>query len=453
MDLLAKLQIYVEEHALWQDNDRLLLAFSGGMDSTILAHLLSQEGADFGLAHVNYGLRKEAVEDEAWCRSYAAKLNKPFYSIRFDTPALHKAQGGSVQALARKLRYDWLETIRVQENYSYIVVAHHQDDALETLLLNLLRGTGIRGLKGILPVRGLIRRPLLFASRKRLEDYAHDQQLTWREDASNSQLYYTRNRIRLQLLPILQELQPGLDQRIGTTLQNLQAVNHFYQLGIDQELTYLVKKESDRQQLHVSKLLRHPHAATLMYEWLSNYGFSASATSDIIESLRQGVSPGGKFLSNTHTLSLEGENLCLYPHACLPDTPVYLNANQPGVQLPDGQSLSCTELLNPPYPLPDDSSVACMDIRFFEFPVVLRRWKPGDRMAPLGMGGQTRKLQDLFSDAKWSKRQKASAWVLESQGHILWIPYLRLSEHVKIQSDTSRCILLRWHSKSEISTV
>jgi tRNA(Ile)-lysidine synthase len=451
MDLPSNFQVYIEKHSLWQVNERLLLAFSGGIDSTILAHLLLQTGADFGLAHVNYRLREEADDDEAWCRSYAAKINKPFYSIRFDTPALHAAQGGSVQALARNLRYEWLETIRIQEKYSYIVVAHHQDDALETLLLNLLRGTGIRGLKGILPRRGLIRRPLLFASRKKLEDYAHDQQLTWREDASNSQLYYTRNKIRHQLLPLLRELQPGLDQRIGTTLQNLQSVNYFYQLGIEQELAHLIQKEPDRQQLEVAKLLEHQYADTLLHEWLSYYGFSASATADIIDSLKQGVSSGSIFLSNTHALSLEGETLCLYPHTNLPGTPMYLNADQPALQLPDGQSLSCTELALPPQPLPDDPSIACLDVRAFQFPVLLRRWKPGDRMAPLGMGGQTRKLQDLFSDAKWSKRQKAEAWVLESQGNILWIPYLRLGEQAKIQPDTSRCILLRWHSKPEIS--
>lgn len=436
---------YIQQEELWQNHSRLLLAYSGGLDSTVLAHLLHSAGFNFALAHVNFGLRAEADADEAFCKSKAAELGVPFYSKRFDTKAIKEMEGGSTQELARNLRYTWLEELRLEQGFDYLLTAHHQDDAFETLLLNFLRGTGIRGLRGMLPKREAIRRPLLFVNRKTLEDYATANQCTWREDSSNREAYYTRNKVRLQLMPMLRAIQPDLSQRMGTTLSNLQAAEYFYQAGIDATLQKLLQEEGQEMSISVKLLLETKQANTLLHEWLAPFGFSSKTSTQIADAARAGLQSDSEFNSDTHTLLFSGGKLRLRGNDKSAYASVVWSADQTTLTLPDGQEVSYEILSEPPNPLPIEPNMACLDAEVFRFPALWRHWKVGDKMTPLGMPGRTKKLQDMFVDLKLTRFEKERLWILEHEGAIVWIPNIRLSEKYKITQSTRRCIMLRWH--------
>ena len=195
--MVGEFTAFIKNQALFTENDTILLAVSGGLDSVVMTHLFAQSSYRFAMAHVNFGLRgTESDEDERWVAALAAEHQVPFHSQRFATKAYAEEQGVSTQMAARQLRYAWFEEIRIKQGYARVATAHHQDDQLETTLLNLCRGTGVAGLRGLLPRREQLVRPLLFTHRARIEAYAREHQLTWREDRSNASDVYQRNRIR-----------------------------------------------------------------------------------------------------------------------------------------------------------------------------------------------------------------------------------------------------------------
>src|SRR5690606_25853512 len=195
---------YLEEEIHCQPGDRILLAVSGGKDSVLMAHLFARLAYPIGLAHCNFNLRGvESDADEVLVNRLARQLDVPFYTTAFDTEAYAEAHGVSIQMAARDLRYEWLETIRTSQGYDYIAIAQHQNDHLETLLLNLVRGTGLRGLRGIQPKRGHIIRPLLFLTADEVASEVAKQGLEYRDDVSNFSTKYARNKIRLEVIPKL----------------------------------------------------------------------------------------------------------------------------------------------------------------------------------------------------------------------------------------------------------
>src|SRR5450759_4009404 len=206
-NMLERFRKYIAENNLLKPGDRLLLAVSGGIDSMVMTHLFLQSGTKIGIAHCNFSLRAvESDKDEEMVRTYSSEHNIPFFSTRFETKTFAKENGLSVQMAARDLRYSWFEEIRKKNGYDAIAVAHNLNDNIETLLINLIRGTGLTGLTGMKPASNRLIRPLLFASRQDITDYCNQNLIVFREDRSNADTKYTRNKIRLQVIPVLKEI-------------------------------------------------------------------------------------------------------------------------------------------------------------------------------------------------------------------------------------------------------
>lgn len=305
--MLDRLKSFVETHQLFQAEDRVLLAVSGGADSVVLAHLFSNAGFGFAIAHCNFQLRGEASDgDEAFVKKLANDLSCPFFSTRFDTQKVMAERGQSMQIVARELRYEWLEEIRLQNDYQYIATAHHLNDSIETALYNFTKGTGIRGLHGIPHKNGAIIRPLLFATREEIEAYLATQGLTHREDQSNRERKYSRNQIRLDVIPLLKEINPGLEKTMQQNFRNLRETQWLFEFAAAQFHEKLVREIADGLAIQVLPLRQHPAGLTLLHEWLSPYGF----TTDQLESaLFENTQTGAIFYSKTHRLLVDRDQL------------------------------------------------------------------------------------------------------------------------------------------------
>ena len=230
MDLFAEFKSYVAAVCGLRASEKTLLTVSGGVDSMVLAALFQGSGYPFSIAHCNFGLRGEESDgDESFVRKMAEAYGKDFFTRRFDTQSFAKTKGLSVQEAARKLRYDWFESLRLQEGLRFVATAHHQDDSLETLLINFFRGTGITGLHGILPVQGNIIRPLLFTGREVIRTFAVREHIDFREDSSNLSLKYTRNMVRLEVIPAIGKVFPELRQNLLSNISRFTDAGEIYQ--------------------------------------------------------------------------------------------------------------------------------------------------------------------------------------------------------------------------------
>ena len=239
--MLKFFEKFISDEDLFTSKQKILLAVSGGLDSTVMCHLFHKAGYHFAIAHCNFGLRgKESDGDEAFVKKMAKQYNVTFYTERFETPEFAKAKKMSVQMAARQLRYDWFEKIRISEGFNYIAVAHHLDDETETFFINLIRGTGIAGLHGILPKKNKIVRPLLFATRKDIEAYARKEKLIFREDSSNLSQKYIRNRIRQTIIPELKEMNPSLETTIKNDIERLREVELIFKQAVDEKRKKLI---------------------------------------------------------------------------------------------------------------------------------------------------------------------------------------------------------------------
>ena len=218
--MLKRFEVNINKNTLLNKTDKLLLAFSGGVDSLVLADLLHKAGYNIELAHCNFQLRgQEAKDDTAFCENFAKSINTKFHVIYFDTKAYAAEHKLSIQMAARELRYNWFKSLKVEHSFDFILTAHHANDNVETVFVNLIRGTGIKGLQGIPEKQNDIVRPLLFATKDEIKDYAIKNKLVFREDSSNQEIKYKRNFIRHQIIPELKKLNPALEETFSTSIQ------------------------------------------------------------------------------------------------------------------------------------------------------------------------------------------------------------------------------------------
>jgi tRNA(Ile)-lysidine synthase len=434
---------FLQKEELCVPEERILVSVSGGPDSVLLAHLFRQAGYAIGLAHCNYQLRgADSEADEAFVSDLAAKWNCPFYLLPVPTRQLAEAQGRSIQEIARDTRYEWLEKLCTEAGYDRIATGHHLNDSIETLLLNLTRGCGIRGLHGILPRRGRLIRPLLFATKEQIIDSLVQAGLSWRDDRSNEELYYDRNKIRHQVVPVLKELNPNFEEGAGKTLQRIRESERFFEEAVRAWTERAVSRSGDGLQIAWDVLQNAPAPPTLLYEILAPYGFRSAQLRDLSGPLLP--APGKRWYSPTHRLLADRGSLLLEPLPEGEDKPIYFDDGLPAIVLSDGR-LSVRKLDRPPAVLPASEWEAALDARAIQFPLCLRRWRPGDVFRPMGMGGRSKKLQDFFSDLKMTVFEKEKVWILESGGQIAWIIGLRIDEMCKLQPDSGEC----WHFRFE----
>ncbi|NUO01116.1 MAG: tRNA lysidine(34) synthetase TilS [Saprospiraceae bacterium] len=434
---------FASEKALFQKGDRLLLAVSGGIDSVVMAHLFWEAGFDIGLAHCNFQLRGTAADEDAiFVENLAVELEAPFYSIRFNTAQFADEQGISIQMAARQLRYEWLEEKREEGNYTAVATAHHLDDSIETLLYNFSKGCGLHGLHGV-PVRqGRIIRPMLYAYKATILNFAENRTISYREDQSNFEDKYARNHIRNQVIPAIRHINPSFSETATANIQRLQEAGLLMDWAVTRLKAELTENGPDGSlRINLERLRLEKAAPTLLYEWLKPYGFHAAPLARI---LHGGARTGAILYAHGYRLLLNRGMLLLEP---LPDSvnerSFEILPDVEEVAVPDGRFEFKT--VAPPDVFDTAPTTAYLSLGPADYPLRLRHWQPGDAFQPLGMQGRRQKIQDLFSNLKLSRFEKSRIWLLETiDGHICWIAGLRIDERFKIRPETAFCVRIDW---------
>ena len=462
--MLERFQQYINRCNLIAKVDRLILALSGGIDSMVLADLLLKMKVDFVVAHCNFHLRgKESDGDERFVRDFCEKRDIQCFVKCFDTEQYAAEKGISIEMAARELRYAWFEELRQQLGYDKIAVAHHADDQAETFFINLLRGAGLRGLKGMQPQNGVIIRPLLWASREQIRQYAVESQIVWREDYTNAESVYLRNKIRNQLLPFFDELQPKARQGLYKSLEHLSAENELYRALLKEKLAQIVEQDGDVQRFPYSAFLdcfvprndakrmqenKVPepvegpaYSFQLLFEWLRQYGFNTDQCHFIYDAIGTGF--GNQYFSPTHCVVIGRDDLQLSEIKEKTDVEIQIQIGEEEILSPIHLRFSKMEK-TADFIINKSSDVAQLDFDKLRFPLTLRHWRHGDRFCPLGMKG-SKLLSDFFVDQKFTEYQKQNVWLLVSaEGDILWVVGYRIDERFKIVNYTKTVFQCRW---------
>lgn len=441
--MLKEILHYFNKNELIDKGSKTLVASSGGVDSVVLCHLFSEAGLPFEIAHCNFQLRGEASDlDEDFVKKLAENLEVPFHSTRFHTQFFAEQNKLSIQVAARELRYEWLEKIRQQAGCQLIATAHHLDDSIETLFYNFAKGCGIRGLHGILPKNGNIIRPMLFATKKQVLDFAQAEELDYREDASNLTDKYNRNLLRHHVVPVFEKINPAFQKTAGENIERLRDVEQLFDFALQKIMNDVLEKCPNEWRIDLRKLRSYPAPATVLFEILKPKGFNRTQVHDILQSVDN--QPGSMFYADAPLLvdrffiilSLGGniDGVVTIPS---------IHASQ--TELPDGAKLSLSTEPASPQGLASQPNAAWFDAERLQFPIRLRHWQPGDWFCPLGMAGKRQKMQDFFSNNKLSRFEKDRVWLLESGGEIAWVVGMRTDERFKVSEATKtvvRAVLL-----------
>lgn len=440
---------FIAHEGLLKPHERLLVAVSGGLDSVVLCHLLHDAGLQFGLAHINYGLRgADADADEQFVEALATGWELPFYVFRPDTKAHAKETGAGTQAAARELRYDWLNEIAETHGYHKIATAHHADDNLETLLQHLVWGTGIGGMRGISPINGRVVRPLLFASRKMLYEYASANQLQWREDLSNRETVYQRNFIRLEVVPLLRKLNPSLTETFSDNILRFRAANHLYGERLEWYRKRLLRPRGNELYIPLKRLKAYPWGVYILFDLLRTYGFSFGQLETMVQ--LHGDQSGQQVLTDTHRLIKHRQFLVLATRQSELATLVYVQPGETRVAVPGGVFYFGAEDWSTHKTVPGGAGVAVLDMRQVQWPLTLRRWKEGDYFYPYGLTKPRsdkpgkKKLKRLFSDLKMSVTDKEQAWVVQSGDRIVWVAPYRPDHRFRVTEQTLEVLVVRF---------
>jgi tRNA(Ile)-lysidine synthase len=436
--MLATIHKYINKHHLLSGNKPVIVGFSGGSDSVALLTALSRLGYRCIAAHCNFHLRdEESDRDEAFAENFAYTSGIPFCKTDFNTRLYASEKRISVEMAARELRYQWFEKMRERLDAQAIAVAHHKDDKVETCLMNLIRGTGIRGLRGIQPKNGFIIRPLLDISRGDILAWIEKEQLRYVTDSSNFSDAYARNFIRLRILPLLEEMNPSVKEAVARTCRHLSAVETIYQSVIEKARTS-VMKGSDR--ISIAELLQLPSPETILYELLAPFHFTRQVTENIFSALEK--EPGKIFYSSTHRL-IKDRDLLLISTVEKANTQVYtIEAEEEIWQGPVNLSFRKITADKAFYP-EKSKSTALFDYSKLTFPLTLRTWQAGDWFIPFGMKGR-KKLSDYFSDHKYSRFDKEQVWLLCSGNNIIWIVGERIDERFRISNITKDILSVKY---------
>ncbi len=442
--MLLDFNKHIQKLDLCRPDDRILLAVSGGIDSVVMAYLFKEAGYDCMLAHCNFKLRgDDSEEDESFVRMLAGYLEIPIMVKQFDVEAEMKEHSISLQMAARDLRYAWFEELLIEQSMDYVATAHNQNDAVETFLLNLSRGSGIRGLKGISPSRGRIIRPLLFASRSQIESYQKSKRIEYREDSSNRETKYQRNKIRHDVLPVMEQINPGFLEAMEGNMARLGEVFDIYDQSIQETRKELFTEKNGKITIAIEKLRTLSPLRTWLYELFSPFGFTKMQCEGIEKIME--ARPGRQSISTTHRLFMDRDRMILVPTASNSFERFYLDDPVKHSSLPfpmDMEVLDRAELGS----IPRDPNTACLDLDSIQFPLIIRRWMHGDYFYPLGME-QNKKLSDFFIDEKVPVPEKEGIWIMASGKKIVWIMGYRIDHRFRITPSTKRVLRLRFQSE------
>jgi tRNA(Ile)-lysidine synthase len=451
MDLLKSFQQYIKQQHLFQQKDKLLLAVSGGVDSVVLCELCKQAGYDFAIAHCNFQLRGEESErDEQFVRALAEKYEVAFYSKTFDTKTVSQKEKKSIEETARDLRYNWFNelignTQLAKSNEvpavncplpvaNWLLTAHHANDNIETVLMNFFRGTGIKGLHGILSKQNKIIRPLLFAIKKELLEFADENKLQFVTDYTNAENDFTRNYFRNELIPSIQKVFPEVEENILKNIGRLGEAEQLYNQAIALHKSKLLEQKANEIHIPVLKLQKVQPLATIIYEIIREYNFTAHQTEEVIALLE---SESGKYVqSPSHRIIKNRKWLIISLNQTEEAQHILIETNDKKIIFSEGklqiEKHSTFDINHSPL-------TAQLDAAEIKFPLLLRKWKQGDYFYPLGMQ-KKKKLSRFFIDQKLSLTQKEKVWVIESNKKILWVVGMRIDDRFKITGKTKEVL-------------
>ncbi|WP_460538988.1 tRNA lysidine(34) synthetase TilS [Echinicola sediminis] len=438
--MLEQFISHIRGKNLLDTGKQYLLAISGGMDSVCLAHLLRQSGVPFVMGHCNFGLRgKESDGDELFVRSLASELGVDIEVKHFKTKEYAESLGISTQMAARDLRYEWFDEVMKARGCEGIVVAHHHNDQLETILLNLMRGTGVEGVYGMSEIRDQVIRPLLPFSREELSKYAAESGITWREDSSNRESDYKRNFLRNEVLPLLKQQDSQVEEKLHQSFERLKdtgrAFFHLYShwkkehVGRDGEMAYL--KKEDLQHL--------PGCKSFLYYWLRDYGFNPSQIDDMLAVLESGE-VGRRFDAEGYMVNIDRSYIYL-GKAKSDFREVSVSKND--VELQCGEESYDIMVLEEGNELDRSSKNAMLDRGALKFPLSLRYWQEGDRFRPLGMK-KFKKISDFLIDLKVPVIAKKEVKVLcDDEGEVVWVQGFRVDDRFKVSAATKEIMYIK----------
>jgi tRNA(Ile)-lysidine synthase len=427
--MLNKVKDYIRKHKLLNDNDLYIVALSGGADSVALLLLLDEMGYNIHAAHCNFHLRgEESDRDELFCESLCQQKSIPFHRIHFDTLTYAETHKVSVEMAARELRYHYFEELRSDIGATGVCVAHHQDDSVETVLLNLIRGTGLRGLTGIQCCNGHILRPLLCVSRKEIESYLQTKDQDYVIDSTNLEDDMLRNKVRLRVIPLLQELNPAVTENILRTSENLTEAQ-----GILDSIVSLYKNSKS---LDLNELNKYDSSEYILFEWLKDYGFNGVQVKEAM-----GAETGSIFTSSLgYDLLVDRGRFVVEPTLkslkplCIPEEGTYV--------LDEETKISVKKV---PVWVSREERVATLDASKVHFPLTVRRVEKGDKMVPYGMRGH-RLLSDIMTDRKMTLFEKRrQIVVVDAKGIIVWLAGIRISDLCQIDDTTTEVVEIHYN--------
>jgi tRNA(Ile)-lysidine synthase len=453
LSLLERYTNFINQHQLFQPSENLLLAISGGVDSVVLAWLTKKAGYHFGIAHCNFQLRgEESKRDEAFVISLAQELNIPVYVKRFETLNYADEKGLSIQVAARELRYGWFKELlegkaftdyrsantQINTPFHYLITAHHKDDNIETVLMNFCKGTGIRGLKGILNKQDNIIRPLLFASKEEILNCAQENNLSWVEDSSNSEAKYTRNYFRKEVIPTIEKIFPGARENVAASIERYKDVEMLYNEAIQQHKKKLLEIKGQEIHIPVLKLQKSKPTRTILYEIIKEYGFTSQQVAEVGKLLS---SETGKYIASpTHRIIRNRAWLIISPLNDKSSEFLVVEKEDNSIYF-DLKLLRIKKLKGEEVRFSTDNSMATINAEALQYPLILRKWKAGDYFYPLGMR-KKKKLSRFFIDQKLSLTEKENVWVVESHKKIVWVVGQRIDDRFKITPTTKEALQL-----------
>ena len=439
--MINRIHKFIQKEDLLKPDDKIILAVSGGIDSMCLLDIFHQLPYSIAVAHINHQLRgADADEDQLFIRGVCKQLSIPFYSISIDIKGIALKAKANISNTGRIERYKFFNQICKDNGYTKIATAHHADDDIETLLMRLLDGSGLKGLTGIPIKNGNIIRPMLTLTREEIEHYATEQSIAYREDASNANETYLRNAIRHQLIPKLTELKPSSQSGLRQSIHILKDSHALLMTLLQSELQHRIT-ESDNSIIIDIPSKELPGRVSLLYYCLEPYGYTRSQIVDITETTQSGAT----FNSEHYQGIINRGKLILskYPALGVLQKPTEITAYGNYVLSSLG---SLSVMISDTKTYDSNQYSEIIDADKIDFPLTIRHWRQGDRFSPLGMHGQTQSLQDFFTNAKLSVFEKEQVLLIESKGQIIWVIGHRVAHQVKVTDDTKRFLKLDFTS-------
>lgn len=436
MNVLKSFETYIQKNQLFTKSHKLLVAFSGGVDSVVLSDLLHQAGYAHDLAHCNFQLRgSEANGDTAFCEAFAKQRKQICHVAHFQTAEYAQHHKLSIQMAARELRYHWFKELIDTHHYDFILTAHHANDNVETLLVNLIRGTGLKGLQGIPDKQRQIVRPLLFATKEAILNYATEHQLAYREDSSNQEVKYKRNFIRHNIIPELKKLNPSLEETFSNSIQYFKQSHAIVEAFAQQKFKSICSENGPQLSISIEGILTEDQKETLLFEWLHDKGFKTSHIHQLVEALHSEQPTGKRFESDTHQLTIDRHFILVQAKQSATEEEFIINDINDTKHLPIALQMQVVSDIH----FPDHQHQILIPYTEELFPLTLRKWKQGDKFKPLGMTG-FKKLSDFFKDQKLSLFDKQKVWILCNQQHIIWVIGYRLDDRCKLSDEDTKLL-------------